>query len=80
MRVNVAVALSFATALVGCCFAEADNSARGEQDKNRTVNAITNVSVLNEKELEKMLLEQQMIESARSTKSLWTVFKINNQF
>jgi len=69
MRVNIALALSLATALVGCCLAESDNSTGAEQNKTRKVNATTNVAPLSEKELADMVLEQQMIDSARSTYS-----------
>jgi len=68
MRVNIALALSLAIALVGCCLAESDNSTGAEQNKTRTDNATTNVAPLNEEELE-MVLKQQMIDSARSTNS-----------
>jgi len=80
MRVNIALVLSLATALVGCCLAEADNSTGAEQNKTRTVNATTNVAPLDEEELKEMVLEQRMIDSARSTNSLKhiRVFKTNN--
>ena len=55
MRVSIALALSLATAWVGCCLAEADNSVAAGAYK---------VSPLSEQE---MLFEQQMIDSARST-------------
>jgi len=70
MRVNVAVALSLATALVGCCLAEIDNSVGVGASK---------VAPLSEEELEKQ--EQQMIDTARSTNSPSNLrmFKTNNQ-